>query len=144
MYIQMGLYHILIMLVKKEILQVHIRQQHVQRLLQQRTCPRIKNTITASDNVDIYDGGHVNGYTLTSGSTDDKFLNTITTYKSPDNSTTYGTSNSLFTLAGNSITKVRVYIWLEGQDIDNYDVISKNSNVRISFGLTKDVYGVGS
>ena len=104
----------------------------------------IKNTITASDNVDIYDGIHVNGYTLTSGSTDDKFLNTITTYKSPDNSTTYGTSNSLFTLAGNSITKVRVYIWLEGQDIDNYDVISKNSNVRISFGLTKDVYGVGS
>ena len=66
------------------------------------------------------------------------------TYKSPTSGDSYDDTNQLFTLAGNSITKARLYIWLEGQDIDNYDVISKNTNIRISFGLTKNRYEIGT
>ena len=105
----------------------------------------IISLIVASDNVDIYDGNNSyvgSVYNPTDNPTGK--LDSVGTYMSPETSTVYSVSNQLFTLAGNSITKVRVYIWLEGQDIDNYDVISKNSNVRISFGLTKDRYGIGS
>ena len=42
------------------------------------------------------------------------------------------------TLAPNSITKVRVYIWLEGQDIDNYDFASLGKTIAINFGFTKE------
>ena len=105
----------------------------------------IRSDISSSDNVDIYDGQYLNSYagtTYSSTNTDGK-LTSMATYKSPTSSTTYDTNNQLLTLAGNSITKVRVYIWLEGQDVDNYDVITGNSNVKISFGLTKDRYGIG-
>ncbi len=40
-------------------------------------------------------------------------------------------------LAPNSITKVRVYVWLEGQDIDNYDWASLGESVNVNFGFTK-------
>jgi len=99
-------------------------------------------SITNSDNVDIYDG--LNEYTANtynSSSNPDGKLYRQTTYKI-NSSSTYTYNNQLFRLAGNSITKVRVYIWLEGQDIDNYDIITKNSNIIINFGLTKDMYEI--
>ncbi len=40
-------------------------------------------------------------------------------------------------LAPNSITKVRVYVWLEGQDIDNYDWASLGESINVNFGFTK-------
>ncbi len=40
-------------------------------------------------------------------------------------------------LAPNSITKVRVYVWLEGQDIDNYDWASLGQSINVNFGFTK-------
>ena len=40
-------------------------------------------------------------------------------------------------LAPNSITKVRVYIYLEGQDIDNYDFAQIGKAISINFGFTK-------
>ena len=43
-------------------------------------------------------------------------------------------------LAPNSITKVRVYIWIEGQDIDNYDFASLGKKISINFGFTKERY----
>ena len=101
-------------------------------------------SIGASDNVDIYDG--LNGY---SGSTYTGDPNTgklysITTYKTPGSSDSYTESSQLFKLAGNSITRVRVYIWLEGQDPDNYDIIAKDNNVSVKFGFTKDRYDLES
>jgi len=42
------------------------------------------------------------------------------------------------TLAPNSITKVRVYIWLEGQDIDNYNFSQLGKTISINFGFTKE------
>ena len=38
----------------------------------------------------------------------------------------------------NSITKVRVYIWIEGQDIDNYDFSSLGKQISVQFGFTKE------
>ena len=42
------------------------------------------------------------------------------------------------TLAPNSITKVRVYIYIEGQDIDNYDFASIGKSISVKFGFTKE------
>ena len=106
----------------------------------------VMDEITSSDNVDIYDGADVNGYALTTsgGGTGavDK-LNTIDTYKTPANATSYTYDNQLLKLPGNSIVKMRVYIWLEGQDIDNYDIISSDT-IRINFGFTKDRFNIGN
>jgi hypothetical protein len=43
-----------------------------------------------------------------------------------------------FSLAPNSITKVRVYVYIEGQDIDNYDFASLGKTIAINFGFTKE------
>ena len=52
-----------------------------------------------------------------------------------------GTSRPAFmTLAPNSVTKVRVYIWIEGQDIDNYDFASLGHAISVKFGFTKERY----
>ena len=45
---------------------------------------------------------------------------------------------TFMTLAPNSITKVRVYIWIEGQDIDNYDFASLGKQISVNFGFTKE------
>ena len=41
------------------------------------------------------------------------------------------------TLAPNSITKVRVYVYIEGQDIDNFDYASVGKYIKVGFGFTK-------
>ena len=50
-----------------------------------------------------------------------------------------GTERPAFmTLAPNSITKVRVYVFIEGQDVDNYDFASLGKKISINFGFTKE------
>ena len=44
------------------------------------------------------------------------------------------------TLAPNSITKVRVYVYIEGQDIDNYDFAQLGKSIQVNFGFTKERY----
>lgn len=52
-----------------------------------------------------------------------------------------GTSRPQFmSLAPNSITKLRVYIYIEGQDIDNYDFASLGKKISVNFGFTKERY----
>ena len=41
-------------------------------------------------------------------------------------------------LAANSVTKVRVYIYIEGQDVDNYDFASIGKQINVTFGFTKE------
>ena len=48
------------------------------------------------------------------------------------------TRQPIMTLAANSVTKVRVYIYLEGQDVDNYDLITNDLNISVNFGFTKE------
>lgn len=102
----------------------------------------VYHEISSSDNVDIYDGQ--NGYTATTtnaySSTSTALLKRMITYIITS-STNYSDTNQLLKLAGNSISKVRIYIWLEGQDIDNYDLIT-GSQFDINFGFTKDRYGI--
>ena len=42
------------------------------------------------------------------------------------------------------ITKVRVYLYLEGQDVDNYDLISLGKTIKINFGFTKDQFDLSN
>ena len=47
---------------------------------------------------------------------------------------------TFMTLAPNSVTKVRVYVYLEGQDVDNYDFASLGKKISVNFGFTKERY----
>lgn len=92
----------------------------------------ISDVVQVSDNVNIYDGDNYNGYT---GSTKlvayPYFTDTMKVKPGMDRP-------QFMTLAPNSITKIRVYIWLEGQDIDNYDFASLGQQIAVNFGFTKE------
>ena len=109
----------------------------------------IGKEITAMNAVDVYDGAAYNGYTGSIASTEAIAISTET-----DNAGKYlfaypyftdtmklktGVERPAFiTLAPNSITKVRVYIYIEGQDIDNYDFASIGKQISVNFGFTKE------
>ena len=48
--------------------------------------------------------------------------------------------NPLFSIP-NGVTKVRVYVWLEGQDIDSLETDSEGADVSISISFEKDTEG---
>ena len=84
--------------------------------------------------VDVYDGTY-NTYTQ---STTDGYLKNVDTITDSEKIKT-GTSRPEFmTLAPNSITKVRVYVYIEGQDVDNYDFASLGKAITVNFGFTKE------
>ena len=112
----------------------------------------ISNELTVGSNVNVYDGAAYNTYV---GSTTD-----YDTYAKAEDKSTYklveypyftdtdkevaGADRPTFmTLAPNSITKVRVYVYIEGQDIDNYDYASLGKLISINFGFTKERYEEG-
>ena len=109
----------------------------------------ISRRIDVADQVNIYDGPAFNTYAA--NSTD------YATYEAAETKTNYklvdypyftdtmkdiaGAERPQFmTLAPNSITKLRVYIYLEGQDIDNYDFAQLGAKVSVNFGFTKERY----
>ena len=49
-------------------------------------------------------------------------------------------NTALFTIP-DGITKARVYVWLEGQDIDSLETDSDGADVSISINFIKDTYG---
>ena len=49
-------------------------------------------------------------------------------------------SNRVFGLS-TGITKVRVYIWVEGQDIDSIETQSQGANIEVSLNFYKDLAG---
>lgn len=98
----------------------------------------VSGVIDYTDKVDVYDGADYNGYTATTAdtATDGKlvaypyFTDTMKNYE--------GTNRPTFiTLAPKSITKVRVYVYIEGQDVDNYDFASLGKKISVAFGFTK-------
>lgn len=101
----------------------------------------VNKNISASNNVDIYDG--LNGYSTSISSDYTNYLNSTPTFTDTMKNTTGDQRPQLFGLAANSITKVRVYIYLEGQDVDNYDLITKGKSIKINFGITKDKFDIG-
>ena len=99
--------------------------------------------------VDLYDGASFNGYTADIAASEAVAVSTEEgnagkyLYAYPYFTDTMklktGTDRPAFiTLAPNSITKVRVYIYIEGQDIDNYDFASIGKQISVNFGFTKE------
>ncbi len=87
--------------------------------------------------VDVYDGEKYNGYTTTSTGAE-AYLNAYDTFTDAEKMEQGVLRNEFLTLAPNSITKIRVYIYIEGQDIDNYDLASIGKKISVAFGFTKD------
>ena len=98
----------------------------------------VKQNISSSNNVDIYDG--LNGYTTSisaPGATTPKYLQSTSTFTDTMKDVTTTARQAFFKLAPHSVTKIRVYIYLEGQDVDNYDLITNDQSISVTFGFTK-------
>ena len=86
--------------------------------------------------VDTYDG--LNHYTgTTNGPGKDKLM-AMDYFTDSEKLKEGNEREELLTLAPNSITKVRIYVWIEGQDIDNYDFASLGGQIEVAFGFTKE------
>lgn len=97
----------------------------------------VSGVIGHENAVDVYDG--LNGYTGTTSNTAAAGkLVAIDTFTDTEKNETGTARTEFFTLAPNSVTKVRVYVYLEGQDVDNYDFASLGNNVLVNFGFTKE------
>ena len=48
-----------------------------------------------------------------------------------------GTGDSYFTIAPNSVCRLKIYVWLEGQDVDCINYASHGGGVTINIGLVK-------
>ena len=98
----------------------------------------IAKEITATDAVDVYDGEKYNTYTENVG--EGKYLHAYETFTDHDKNLSGNQRPEFISLAPNSITKVRVYVYIEGQDIDNNDLASIGKKISVAFGFTKDRY----
>ena len=85
--------------------------------------------------VDVYDGAAYNGYTG-SGT----YLTEVNYFTDTEKMLKGEARPTFMTLAPNSITKVRVYVWIEGQDIDNYDFAQLGQAITVNFGFTKEKF----
>ena len=112
----------------------------------------ISKEISVADNVNVYDGADYNTYTAntidyeTYASAPEKTqykLVDFPYFTDSDKMLTGADRPQFMSLAPNSITKVRVYIYLEGQDIDNYDFASLGKAISVNFGFTKERYTEG-
>ncbi len=97
----------------------------------------IAKEIADGTTVDVYDGEAYNGYKTTSTG-DEAYLKAYDTFTDEEKKQSGTQRSEFFTLAPNSITKIRVYIYIEGQDIDNYDLASIGKKISVAFGFTKD------
>ena len=124
----------------------------------------ISRAIEIEDYVDVYDGAKFNGYAANTVEPDgyqayltakaaegydnaDHKLVAVDTFTETERGiaantdTPIGANRNVFmTLAPNSITKVRVYVYIEGQDIDNYDFAQLGKSIQVNFGFTKERY----
>ena len=100
----------------------------------------IGRVVNVNDKVDVYDGTEYNGYTATTRTlyTDSQPLYAFDYFTDTEKDLTGMERPAFITLAPNSITKIRVYVWIEGQDIDNYDFSSIGKQIKVAFGFTKE------
>ena len=61
-------------------------------------------------------------------------------FKKQETITTDAFNEPLFTIP-DGVTKIRVYVWIEGQDIDSLETDSNGAEVSISINFIKDTYG---
>ena len=99
----------------------------------------IGNEITSPNTVDVYDGEDYNGYTNSiAASAEANKLVDLDTFTDTEKNLRGVDRPTFMTLAPNSVTKVRVYVYIEGQDIDNYDFASLGKKISVAFGFTKE------
>ena len=100
----------------------------------------IGKVVEITDKVDVYDGEQYNTYEKTTRESysDSEPLYAFDYFTDTEKNLTGMNRPTFMTLAPNSITKVRVYVWIEGQDIDNYDFSVIGKQVEIGFGFTKE------
>ena len=107
----------------------------------------VAGVIDNTSSVDNYDGEKYNGYKGSNATAEEVKASTAVVANKLYNVDTFtdseknlqGTARPKFiSLAPNSITKVRVYIWLEGQDVDNYDFAQLGRQISVNFGFTKE------
>ena len=109
----------------------------------------VSRAITIHDEVNLYDGPEYNTfagnsvdysvYSVAENKEDYKLVNFP--YFTDTTKVLNGNKRVEFmTLAPNSITKLRVYIYIEGQDIDNYDFAQLGKVITVNFGFTKERY----
>ena len=112
----------------------------------------VNNQITSADNVDIYDGHNgytakVNEYDETDGYSNPSgaLLKEMVYYTDTKKNQDDGLRPQIFSVASSSITKFRIYIFLEGQDVDNFDISSDDGDAfQVSIGFTKDRFATGT
>ena len=120
----------------------------------------ISRVIDVDDAVDIYDGFRYNSYVghginevssketslavdnsekglLSNGDEAAKPLAAVDTFTDTEKMYAGNQRPTFMTLAPNSITKIRVYIYIEGQDIDNYDYAQVGKQISVKFGFSK-------
>ena len=99
----------------------------------------VSGVIDYTDNVDVYDGAAYNGYTGSISATAAAGKLVAYPYFTDTMKNLSGVNRPTFiTLAPNSITKIRVYVFIEGQDVDNYDFASLGKKISVAFGFTKE------
>ena len=98
----------------------------------------VSGVIDHDDGVDVYDG--LNDYegTIAQKRAEGTKLVGVDTFTDSEKILTGTARPEFFYLAPNSVTKVRVYVYLEGQDVDNYDFASLGNNIVVNFGFTKE------
>lgn len=93
----------------------------------------INSQITSENKVNIYDGH--NSYEGSSS-----YLKEVSYFTDTNKNTPDDERPEIFYLTPNSVTKIRVYIYIEGQDVDNYDIDAEGKKIKASFGFTKDKF----
>ena len=97
--------------------------------------------IDHTHNIDVYDGAVYNGYTTSiATSAQDGKLYEYDTFTDTEKDLEGKDRPEFMRLAPNSITKVRVYVYLEGQDVDNYDFASLGKKITVAFGFGKQQF----
>ena len=99
----------------------------------------VSDVINYTDRVDVYDGEIYNGYTASDVTNGGK-LYAYPYFTDTDKLKEENDRPTFMMLAPNSITKVRIYIYIEGQDVDNYDFASLGKKISVNFGFTKERY----
>ena len=101
----------------------------------------ISGVIDHTHNIDVYDGAVYNGYTASiAASAQDGKLYEYDTFTDTEKDLEGKDRPEFMRLAPNSITKVRVYVYLEGQDVDNYDFASLGKKITVAFGFGKQQF----
>ena len=107
----------------------------------------VAGVIDNTSSVDNYDGEKYNGYKGSNATKEEVEASTavvanklydVDTFTDSEKNLQGTARPEFIRLAPNSITKVRVYIWLEGQDVDNYDFAQLGRQISVNFGFTKE------